>query len=161
MPRSVKIIYAAFILSVFAGVTIGFIGSGESVWVPLILGALMVGGMLLVARWLTAKTGLSREWEHAREHERVGEPDTGVLAREPKQRLWTSNAYIAAQMTGPLGVVLAVVGANEHNHGLIVAGIVLVAVFFLDTLLLFPVLRARGDRQRQRPPSSKGRTSRF
>src|SRR5271155_114879 len=37
MPRSAKIIYAVFIVTVFAGLMIGFIGSGESFWVPLIL----------------------------------------------------------------------------------------------------------------------------
>lgn len=65
--------------------------------------------------------------------------------------------YIVAQLAGPLGVVLAVVGAMSHNHGLVVLGVALVAHFSLDTGLLFPILRARLGRQRRSEPSSNQR----
>ncbi|MGO8907110.1 MAG: hypothetical protein ACLQMH_16045 [Solirubrobacteraceae bacterium] len=150
MPGYVKTIYAAFIASVVAGLAVGFIGSGESLWVPVVLGVLMVGGMLLVARWLTVKTGLNRDWERAREREVARDGDgVGGHAGDLKQRSWRARGYIAAKLAGPLGVVLVAVGAMHHSHGFLVAGIVLLGAFFLDTVLLFPILRARHDRQRR------------
>jgi hypothetical protein len=73
----------------------------------------------------------------------------GVLARDFKQRPWTGKAYIAAQLSGPLGVVLVSVGAMGHEHVVLVVGIVLLGAFAIDTLLLFPILRARHDLKRR------------
>jgi hypothetical protein len=77
------------------------------------------------------------------------------IARDFKQRSWKGKAYIAAQLAGPLGVALVVVGAMDHDHALLVVGIVLVGMFFLDTALVFPILRARHDlKRRDRSPES-------
>jgi hypothetical protein len=82
-------------------------------------------------------------------------PDMGALARDFKQRLWRQKAYIAAKLVaGPLGVVLVAVGAMGHDHGVLIAGIVLVGLFFLDTLLIFPIRRAWHDLTRGRKRSN-------
>jgi hypothetical protein len=75
----------------------------------------------------------------------------GALARDFKRRSRAQKAYISANLAGPLGVVLVFVGAG-HDHVVLVIGIVLLGVFAIDTLLVFPILRARQDLRRKRSP---------
>jgi len=60
------------------------------------------------------------------------------------------KAYAAAQLAGPVGIVLLIVGAVQHEHALLLTGIVLLGLFFLDSALLFPLLRAWHDSKRRR-----------
>jgi hypothetical protein len=78
----------------------------------------------------------------------------GALARDFKQRPGGQKAYIGAKfVAGPLGVVLVTVGGMGHHHAVLVAGIVSLGLFFLDTLLVFPIMRARHDLKRGRARS--------
>jgi|GEM_PF-4231193 hypothetical protein len=82
------------------------------------------------------------------------------MMRNFKRFSWRGKAYVAAQLAGPLGITLGAVGALGHDHTLLIVGIVLAGVFFLDSAVLFPILRARhglGGRRKQ-PPKSGQRT---
>jgi hypothetical protein len=74
-----------------------------------------------------------------------------------RRRPWAQKAYIAANVSGPVGVVLVAVGAMAHDHAVSIAGIVLLSLFAVDTLVVFPILRARHDlnRARKHPVDSK------
>jgi len=157
MPRSAKIIYAVFIVTVFAGLMIGFIGSGESFWVPLILGLFIVGGMLLVARWLTVKTGLSREWERQRERSKeFADPDASLRetpaqrraqARKlltPRERRFALGYTLASAILAPVAVGLLVFGTSSIRGlgiGLLLVALVVMAV------PISPFLRAKVRRR--------------
>jgi hypothetical protein len=76
----------------------------------------------------------------------------GALARDFRRRSWADKAYIAAKLSGPLGVVLVAVGGMGHDHVVLVVGIALLVVFAIDMLLFSPILTARRDLRRRRDP---------
>jgi hypothetical protein len=78
----------------------------------------------------------------------------GALVRDFKGRSRAQKAYISTKIAGPVGVVLVFVGATADDHALLIAGIVLLGLFFLDALVVFPILRARHDLKRRRAPDS-------
>jgi hypothetical protein len=57
--------------------------------------------------------------------------------------------YAVVQLVGPLGVILVIFGGASHDHTLLIAGVVLIGLFLIDTLIVWPVGRARRDLHRR------------
>jgi len=75
----------------------------------------------------------------------------GPMASDFKRRSRAQKAYVSANLAGPLGVVLVFVGVG-NDHSVLIVGIALLGVFAIDTLLVFPIVRARQDLKRRRSP---------
>lgn len=57
-------------------------------------------------------------------------------------RLWA-----ALQLLGPIGIVLVVAGVSLRDEAALVGGLVLCALFALDTAVGFPLMRASRRRR--------------
>jgi hypothetical protein len=61
-----------------------------------------------------------------------------VLARSFPQASLASKAYLVFQLLGPPGIALAVLGAINHDHGLLIVGAVIGGLYFLDLTIVWP-----------------------